>query len=234
MIKTTDQLQCSVKRIREVKEKNIYSWHCRLYTGAVHFCLSESKWIHLDRFNRIIRYAATEKGATPTHPNDLCGAYVISMQKISIDDREKIMSKRKEEEAERKQQEPRTQEFSQLMGIIFGESANLKICNELNEHLSKIHHWSPDKFHNSNAWSDVKKFLGHPHADYPKGTLTSEQRHHFDCYRKHATTRNEYNDLVEKRKQFQEREDEQLERKRQEGQRQAKEMMRQNMRLEFY
>ena len=81
---------------------------------------------------------------------------------------------------------------------------------------------------------DYHSTTGHPHADYPKGTLTSEQRSNFNCFRKHAKTRNEYNDLVEKRKQFQEREDEQLERKRQEGQRQAKEMMRQNMRLEFY
>ena len=80
MIKTTDQLQCSVKRIREVKEKNVYCWHCRLYTGAVHFCLNESKWIHLDRFNRIITYAATENGATPTHFNDRSpGALVIGM-----------------------------------------------------------------------------------------------------------------------------------------------------------
>ena len=108
----------------------------------------------------------------------------------------------------------------------------------MNEHLGKIHYGSTDEFNNSNAWSDVKKFLdyhsttGHPHADYPKGTLTSEQIRNFNYYRKHAKTCNEYNDIVEKRKQFQEREDEQLERKKQEGQRQAKEMMRQNMRFD--
>ena len=116
--------------------------------------------------------------------------------------------KEEAEEEERKRQEQKTQGLSQLMGIIFGESANLKICNELNEHLDKFQHL--DNFHNSNAWSDVKKFLGnhsttcHPHADYPKGTLTSEQRSNFNCYRKHAKTCNEYNDIVEKRKQFQE------------------------------
>ena len=182
MIKTTDQLQ---KREKNFKEKNIYCWHCRLYTGAVHFCTKNREWIHLDRFNRIILYAATEKGAIPTHPNDIVdGDGVIRMKFFEIDRRETILNKEKEEEAERKQQEQKTQGLSQLMGIIFGESANLKICNELNEHLDKFQHL--DNFHNSNAWSDVKKFLdyhsttGHPHADYPKGTLTSEQIRNFN------------------------------------------------------
>jgi hypothetical protein len=108
MIKTTEQLQCSVKRIREVKEKNVFCWHCMLYTSAIHFCLSESKLIHLDRFNRIITYAATQNGATPTHPNDHCDASVIGMQKFSIDNREEIIIDRKEEEAKRKKQEQDT------------------------------------------------------------------------------------------------------------------------------
>ena len=102
----------------------------------------------------------------------------------------------------------------------------------MNEHL--------DTVHDSNTWSDLKKFLDyhstrcHPPADYPKEKLSTEQRSKFDWLRNDAKTRNKYNVLVEERKQFQEREDEQLERNKQEGQRQAKEMMRQNMRHEFY
>lgn len=98
-------MQCSINRIREVKEKNVHCWHCYLYTGAVHYCLSESKWIHLDRFNRIIRYAATEKGATPTHPNDIGDGYVIGMEKFAIDNREEIYINRKAENAEKKRRE---------------------------------------------------------------------------------------------------------------------------------
>ena len=152
------------------------------------------------------------------------------MQKFEIDRRETILNKEKEEEAGRKQQEQQTQGLSRLMGIIFGESANLKICNELNERL--------DTVHDSNTWPDLIKFLDyhstrcHPPADYPKEKLSTEQRSKFDWLRNDAKTRNKYNVLVEERKQFQEREDEQLERKRQEGQRQAKEMMRQNMRFD--
>jgi hypothetical protein len=86
LLKTTDKIQCSVKHIREVKEKNVFCWNCDLYTGAVHYCESKGKWIHLNRFNRIIRYAATEKGATPTHPNDLSDGYMIRMPKFAIDD----------------------------------------------------------------------------------------------------------------------------------------------------
>jgi hypothetical protein len=108
----------------------------------------------------------------------------------------------------------------------------------LNEHLDKFQHL--DKFHNSNAWSDVKKFLDyhsttcHPHANYPKGTLSTEQRGKFDWLRKNEIVRNKYNVLAEEREQFQKQEDEELERKRQEGQRHAREMMIQNMRLNFY
>ena len=58
LLKTTDQIQCSVKRIREVKEKNVFCWNCDLYTGAVHYCESKGKWTHMDRFNRIITFAA--------------------------------------------------------------------------------------------------------------------------------------------------------------------------------
>jgi hypothetical protein len=60
LLKTTDKIQCSVKRIREVKEKNVFCWNCELYTGPVHFCESKGKWTHMDRFNRIITFAVTE------------------------------------------------------------------------------------------------------------------------------------------------------------------------------
>ena len=151
---------------------------------------------------------------TPTHPNDLDGAYVMGMERFSIDNRNEIYIKRKAEEEERKQQEQSTQQLTKLMGIIFGESANLKICNELNERL--------DTVHDSNTWSDLKKFLDyhstrcHPPADYPKEKLSTEQRSKFDWLRNDAKTRNKYNVLVEERKQFQEREDEQLEQNREE------------------
>jgi hypothetical protein len=78
--------------------KNVYCWHCKLYTGAVNFCLSASKWIHLDRFNRITTYAATENGATPTHPNDL-------------DNQDEIIRVKNKEKAERKKQAQATQEL---------------------------------------------------------------------------------------------------------------------------
>ena len=45
MIKDTEQLRCAVKRIREVKEKRVYCFHCMLYTHAIHFCLQHKKWI---------------------------------------------------------------------------------------------------------------------------------------------------------------------------------------------
>jgi hypothetical protein len=82
------------------------------FTGAVHYCESKGKWIHLDRFNRIITFAATENGATPTHPNDHCNDdYVISMPKFAIDNRDGILRVQKEEEAERKRQAQATQEL---------------------------------------------------------------------------------------------------------------------------
>jgi hypothetical protein len=107
MSKTTNQIQCSIKRIREVREKNVFCWNCELYTDAVHYCESKGKWIDLDRFNRIITFAATENGATPTHHNDHCNDdYVISMP-----NRNEIIRVQKEEEAEKKRQAQATQEL---------------------------------------------------------------------------------------------------------------------------
>jgi flagellar biosynthesis GTPase FlhF len=93
-------------------------------------CESKGKWTHLDRFNRIITFAATENGATPKHPNDRCNAsfYVMGMPKFAIDNREEIYINRraenfsidnrdgkkrvqKEEEAERKRQAQAKQEW---------------------------------------------------------------------------------------------------------------------------
>ena len=65
----------------------------------------EKKWIHLDRFNRIIQYSSTEKGANPKHPNDLSDGVTMSIPKFAIDDRKdiiKVIFKREIEEQEEK------------------------------------------------------------------------------------------------------------------------------------
>jgi hypothetical protein len=144
------------------------------------------------------------------------------MKKFAIDNREEIIIHRKAEEAKREKHEKEaqeTQELSFMMGKIFGET--LKICNELNKHLDKDQDCS-------NTWSDVKKLLKyHPDADYPK----EEQQSRFCCLRYNGIIRNKYNDLVERRKQFQKQQDEQLE---QERQRHDRELRRQDMCLGFY
>jgi hypothetical protein len=121
-----------------------------------------------------------------------------------------------------------TQELCWMMKKIFGESLTHNICDELNEHLDKKHDCS-------NTWSDVKRFLGYqPDADYPKEKLSKEQRMQFEWLRRDKTIRNKYNELVERRKQFQKQEDKQLEQERQERQRQDRELRRQDMVLGFY
>jgi hypothetical protein len=125
MIKDTKQLRCTVKRIREVKEKPVFCWHCMLYTSAIHFCINKRKWINVDRINRIIIYADNENGATPKHANDKNEHFqVVLMQKFSIDNREEIIIDKKAEEAKREKHEREaqdTQELSWMMGKIFGE-----------------------------------------------------------------------------------------------------------------
>ena len=133
----------------------------------------------------------------------------------------------KKGEAKRKKDETVAQETQELCGMmkkLFGESLQYTISDELNKHLDKNHDCS-------NTWSDVKKFLGcHPDNVYPKEKLSKEQLQRFGCLRRNEIIRNKYNDLVERRKQFQKQEDEQLEQERQERQR----LRRQDMCHGFY
>jgi hypothetical protein len=211
MIKTSDKMQCSIKRFREYKEKDIYCWHCRIYTAAVHHCSVEKKWIHLDRFNRLIKYSSTEEGANPKDPNDKSDCFTMSIPKFQIDNREEIMRVRKEKEAEMEKQhwiEAHAQELSQLMGIIFGESANLEITEELNKHLSQFKNL--EEFHKSDKWINVNRYLSyHPMTVYPKGILSAEQWSSFNQLRKPGKVQNRYNVLAK------EREEKEAERKRQ-------------------
>jgi hypothetical protein len=105
MIKTSDKMQSSIKRFREYKEKDVYCWHCRIYTAAVHYCSMEEKWIHLDRFNRIIIYSATEEGANPKHGTDIADGYTLRLPRFAIDNRDEIIRVREEEKRKKEMRE---------------------------------------------------------------------------------------------------------------------------------
>ena len=107
-------MQNAIKRFREHKEKDVFCFHCRIYTATVHYCTMEKKWIHLDCFNRIIIYSSTEKGANPKNPNDISDGVTISMQKFAIDRRETIMIEEKEKEKEKEEKQKRVQHFEVL------------------------------------------------------------------------------------------------------------------------
>jgi hypothetical protein len=122
MNKTSDKMQCSIKSFREHKEKDIYCWHCQIYTPAVHHCSVKKQWIHLDRFNRLITYSSTEEGANPKDPNDIGDGITMGIPKFQIDNREAIVRDHNKKVAEMKSQqwlEASEQELSQLMEIIF-------------------------------------------------------------------------------------------------------------------
>jgi hypothetical protein len=140
------------------------------------------------------------------------------------------------------------------MGIIFGESANLEIGEELNKHLNKFKNL--EEFHNSNEWYNVKRYLDkysttcHPHTIYPKGILSTEQWNSFDKLRKSWKVQNRYNVLAKEREEKEaerkrqaqatkelmlkrDAEEEKKQFKRQEEQRQQEEMMRQRQQESF-
>jgi hypothetical protein len=241
MIKTSDKMQSSIKRFREYKEKDIYCWHCHIYTAAVHHCSVAKEWIHLDRFNRLITYSSTEEGANPKDPNDISDCITMSIPRFAIDNRNMIMIDRKEKEAEMKNQqwiEARAQELSQLMEIIFGESGNLEITEELSKHLGQFK--TLEEFHKSDARIHVNNYLScHPMTVFPKGILSAEQWSSFNQLREPGKVQYTYNFWAKERKEkeaerkMQAQETTELMLKRQEEQRQQMELIRQRQHESF-
>ena len=140
----------ALKRICEHKEKQVYCFHCSMYTGEVHFCTREKQWIHMDRYNRLIIYSSTELGATPKNNNDVSDVlYTIELGKFEIDNRTGIRDDRRE-----------TQEKAgtlwQLMNIFLYK--NVELTKDLNKNL--------DESRFSKNWSNVKKCLGY-HPETP-------------------------------------------------------------------
>ena len=89
--KTSDKMQKSIDKFREYKEKDLFCWHCQIYTPAVHYCTVKKQYIHLDRFNRLIIYSSTEKGANPKDPSDIGDGFRMSIPKFQIDNRDAII-----------------------------------------------------------------------------------------------------------------------------------------------
>jgi hypothetical protein len=221
-MKRQEQMQNALGKIREHKEKLVYCFHCNMYTGEVHFCTREKQWIHLDRFNRITIYSDTEEGATPRQENYLLGSEfehdVIRMKKFAIDERETIMIEKKEKKAEMEKQQrikKDAQQLSQLMNIIFGESSNLEITEELNTNL--------DEFRKSNKWNIVNTCLGY-HPDTPRGILSSEQWSSFHFLR------NNDKKVLDKHNKMAREKQKETERKRQEEEQQEEICKRQEQR----
>ena len=131
---------------------------------------------------------------------------------------------------EQQQTEANTQELSQLMGIIFGEFANLEITEELNKNL--------EEFKKSDKWSNVNTCLGY-HPMTPKGILSTEQWNNFHRLRKLEKVQDRYNVLAkekekeeEKKRQEQRQQEEMFERQ-QEEQRQQIIQIRQRQQESF-
>ena len=82
--KTSDKMQNSINRFREYKEKDLFCWHCQIYTPAVHYCSVKKQYIHLDRFNRLITYSSTEEGANPKDPSVIADGLTMSIPKFRL------------------------------------------------------------------------------------------------------------------------------------------------------
>jgi len=95
--KTSEKMQTSIQRFREVKERDLFCWHCRTYAPALHYCTEQNQYVHLDRYNRMITYSSTEAGANPKKPEDIGVGKIINLPKFQIDNRIEIIGIRNEE-----------------------------------------------------------------------------------------------------------------------------------------
>ena len=95
--KTSEKMQTSIQRFREVKERDLFCWHCRTYAPALHYCTEQNQYVHLDRYNRMITYSSTEAGANPKDPEDAGVGKIINLPKFQIDNRIEIIGIRNEE-----------------------------------------------------------------------------------------------------------------------------------------
>ena len=180
------------EEIIDLKSEHIkqpFCFRCCLYTVVIHYCTVNKRWIHLDRFNRIIKYSSTEEGVNPKHQNDLSDGVTFDIPKFAIDNRIEISEVRKEQQ----EIEADAQQLSELIGIIFGAFANLEITEELTIILNKI---SFKEVHNSKEWYNVKKFLDvHPDTIYPKEKISQQQ---WTCFNDLRTNRKKYFEDMEK------------------------------------
>ena len=210
----------ALKRICEHKEKEVYCFHCHIYTEAVHYCTMEKQWIHQDRYNRQIIYSSTEVGATPKNPNDVSDIlFTMDIPKFAVDNRTSIRDVRKETQHSAKV-------LSYHMEIIFGEHANLEINKEVNQQLNFKTH---EEFKNSKAWFTVNSNLSY------NPILSYDQWNVFNELRKNGKVLDRYNVLAkEKQKEAEKKRQEERQQeeicKRQE-QRQREEQRKQIMQI---
>ena len=246
--KTSEKMQTSIQRFREVKERDLFCWHCRTYAPALHYCTEQNQYVHLDRYNRMITYSSTEAGANPKKPEDIGVGKIISLPKFQIDIRNEIIEIRNEvlkKEEEKRQAEMEAMELSQLMNIVFGNTENLVLTEELNRHLNQF--MNLKEFHQSNKWISVNDYLSshlktvarYHHNVHPKGILSAEQWSRFNVLRNNKNVWYAYNVPIYKRKEeeaeskMQEEATKELMLKRKEEQEQQMEMIRQRQHESF-
>lgn len=246
--KTSEKMQTSIQRFREVKERDLFCWHCRTYAPALHYCTEQNQYVHLDRYNRMITYSSTEAGANPKKPEDIGVGKIINLPKFQIDNRIEIIeiqNKVLKKEEEKRQAEMEAMELSQLMNIVFGNNANLLLTEELNRHLNQF--MNLKEFHQSNKWISVNDYLSshlktvarYHHNVHPKGMLSAEQWSRFNVLRNNENVWYAYNMPIYKRKE-EEEESKMIEEaakelmlKRKEEQKQQMEMIRQSQHESF-